>query len=114
MSRSRLPQSLRSFVARQSTMPVADLREGEREEPRSPYGSYWYRAVTCILLSGRVQSKRDGAPNMTDVNRVGKEANFNQYLTERVGKLLVAMGVVQVDRRGSYEAGPDLAAFWDH
>jgi hypothetical protein len=51
---------------------------------------------------------------MTDVNRVGKEANFNQYLTERIGKLLVAMGAVQVDRQGRYEAGPNLAAFWDH
>lgn len=114
MSRSRLPESLRSFVARQTTMPVADLREGEREEPRSPYGSYWYRAVTCILLSGRVQAKRDGAPNMTDVNRVGKEANFNQYLTERIGKFLVAMDVVQVDRHGRYAAGSNLDAFWDH
>jgi hypothetical protein len=51
---------------------------------------------------------------MTDVNRIGKEANFNQYLTERVGKFLVAMGTVQRDRHGKYEVGPNLAAFWDH
>ena len=51
---------------------------------------------------------------MTDVNRIGKEANFNQYLTERVGKFLVAMGAVRRDRQGRYEAGPNLAAFWDH
>ncbi len=114
MSKPRLPESLRQFVERQTTMAVADLWDGDAMESRSPYGSYWYRAVACILLSGRVRAKRDGAPNMTDVNRVGKEANFNQYLTERVGKLLVAMGAVQVDRRGNYEAGPDLAAFWDH
>ena len=51
---------------------------------------------------------------MTDVNRVGKEANFNQYLIERVGKFLVAMGAIQVDRKGKYEVGPNLAPFWDH
>ena len=50
---------------------------------------------------------------MTDVNRVGKEANFNQYLTERVGTFLVASDVVRFDRQGRYEAGPNLAAFWD-
>jgi hypothetical protein len=64
-----------------------------------PYGSYWYRAVACILLSGRVQAKQDGTPNMTDVKRVGMEANFNQYLTERIGKFLVATGVIQFDRQ---------------
>ncbi len=51
---------------------------------------------------------------MTDVNRLGKEANFNQHLTERVGKFLVAMGAVRRDRQGRYEAGPNLAPFWDH
>ena len=82
-------------------------------EPRSPSGSYWYRAVACILLSGRVQARRDGTPNMTDVNRVGKEANFNPYLTERVGTLLVASDVVRFDRQGRYDGGPNLAAFRD-
>lgn len=113
MATTRLPASLRRFVERQTTMPVTDLRDGDREEDRSPYGSYWYRAVACMLLSGRVQPKADGAPNMTDVNRLGKEANFNQYLIERVGKLLVAMGAIRGDRPGKYEAGPNLAAFWD-
>ena len=114
MGKSHVPESLRQFVERQTTMPIADLWDGDRKERHSPYGSYWYRAVACILLSGRVQAKHDGTPNMTDVNRVGKEANFNQYLTERVGTFLVAMGVVRFDRQGRYEAGPNLAAFWDH
>ena len=114
MSKSPLPESLGRFVARQTTGPVADLWDGAREERHSPCGSYWYRAVACILLSGRVHAKNDGAPNMTDVNRVGKEANFNQYLTERVGTFLVASDVVRFDRQGRYEAGPNLAAFWDH
>jgi hypothetical protein len=114
MGQKLLPESLQRFVARQTTRPVTDLGDGDAMEQSSPYGSSWYRAIACILLSGRVQAKGDGAPNMTDVNRVGKEANFNQYLTERVGKLLVAMGAVQVDRHSRYEAGPNLAAFWDH
>jgi hypothetical protein len=113
MGKTRLPESLQRFVARQTTRPVTDLGDGDAMEPRSPYGSYWYRAVACILLSGRVQAKHDGTPNMTDVNRVGKEANFNQYLTERVGTFLVASDVVRFDRHGRYEAGPNLAAFWD-
>ena len=77
------------------------------KEQRSPYGSYWYRAVACILLSGRVQAKHDGAPNMTDVNRVGKEANFNQYLTERVGKFLVAVGRDPVRSPGPVRGGAE-------
>ena len=114
MSKPRLPESLRQFVERQTTMAVTDLWDGDPKEQSSPYGSYWYRAVACILLSGRVQAKHDGTPNMTDVNRIGKEANFNQYLTERIGKFLVAADVVRFDRQGRYEAGPNLTAFWDH
>jgi hypothetical protein len=114
MGQKRLPESLQRFVARQTTRPVTDLGDGDAMEPRSPYGSYWYRAVACILLSGRVQAKHDGAPNMTEVNRVGKEANFNQHLTERIGTFLVASDVIRFDRQGRYEAGPNLAAFWDH
>jgi hypothetical protein len=113
MGKSRIPESLRRFVERQTTMPVTDLWEGDRKPERSPYGSCWYRAVACILLSGRVQAKSDGTPNRTDVNRLGKEANYNQYLTERIGTFLVAMGVIQFDRQNRYDAGPNLAAFWD-
>src|SRR3954464_14610236 len=112
--RADLPASLRQFVERQTTIPVADVWDGDPEEERSPYGSHWYRAVVCILLSGRVQARADGTPNMTDVNRVGKEANFNQYLTERVGKLLLAMGAIDVDRQERYGAGPELSVFWGH
>ncbi len=114
MGKKRVPESLRQFVERQTIVPVTDLWRRAPEEQQSPYGSYWYRAVACMLLSGRIQPKADGAPNMTDANRLGKEANFNQHLIERVGKLLVAMGAIRGDRQGRYEAGPNLAAFWDH
>ncbi len=114
MGKMWLPASLRQFVERQSTMPVADLGKGESKDRSSPYGNYWYRAVACVLLSGRVQAKHDGAPNMTDVNRIGKEANFNQYLTERIGKFLVGSDMVRFDRGGRYQAGPHLPAFWGH
>jgi hypothetical protein len=113
MGKTRLLESLRRFVERQTTMAVPDLWKGDPKERSSPYGSYWYRAVACILLSGRVQAKHDGTPNRTDVNRVGNEANFNQYLTERIGTFLVASDVVRSDRQGRYERGPNLAAFWD-
>ena len=36
---------------------------------------------------------------MTDVKRVGKEANFNQYLTERVGTFLVVLRAIDFDRQ---------------
>src|SRR4051812_50221569 len=92
MSESPLPEALGRFVARQMTRSVADLWAGAREEPHSPYGSYWYRAVACLLLSGRVRGRHDGTPKRTDGNRGGKEGNFNQHLTQRGGAVLVAGG----------------------
>jgi hypothetical protein len=114
MSKKQLPEVLREFVARQPTIELDKVSTADREDEFSPYGTYYYRAVACVLLSGRVNPKGDDDPNMTDVNRFGKEANFNQYLTERVGKLLVAMDVVRDEQHGCYAAGPHLDAFWDH
>ena len=51
---------------------------------------------------------------MTDANGVGKQANFNQYLIERIGTFLVAMGAIQAEEAGPYSAGPNLDAFWNH
>lgn len=113
-SREPLPETIRDFVAQQATRPAADLWKGEPKENRSPYGSCWYRAVACMLLSGRVRAKLDGAPNMTDANRLCKEANFNQHRFERVAKLLVALGAVQAKDQGPYQEGPNLSAFWSH
>ena len=113
MGKKQLPEALREFVARQPTIEVKKLSSADPEDKFSPYGTYYYRAVACVLLSGRVNPKGDDDPNMTDVNRFGKEANFNQYLFERVGKLLVAMDVVREENWSHYVAGPHLEAFWD-
>jgi hypothetical protein len=40
MNKKRLPESLRRFVARQTTMPVTDLGNGDAMEQHSRYGSY--------------------------------------------------------------------------
>jgi len=55
LGKKRVPESLRRFVERQTTVPVSDIWKSDPKEQRSPYGSHWYRAVACMLLSGRVQ-----------------------------------------------------------
>jgi hypothetical protein len=118
MSQTHLPDTIRDFVKSQTTIPVRDLWKGDRDrkEERSSYGSYWYRAIACMMLSRRVNPKRysDGAPNMTDVNRIGKEANFNQYLFERVAKFLAAAEIVRCRGDDPYTEGPNIDAFWEH
>jgi hypothetical protein len=119
MSQTRLPAAVRHFVEQQTTLPVADLTRVSRKERHSPHGSYWYRAIACMMLSGRVRPKItiSGDPNMIDVNRIGKEANFNPYLFERVAKFLVAAKVIATtydDLEGSYVEGPNIEAFWEH
>ena len=64
MGRLHVPESLRRFVERQTTMPIADLWDGDRKERHSPYGSHWYRAVACILLSGRVHLRQKPGRNL--------------------------------------------------
>src|SRR5262245_38267982 len=115
MSKTRLPASIRHFVEQQTTLPVATLWKPSTEDRVSPYGSFWYRATACILLSGRVHPKiaANDDPHMTDLNRIGKEANFNHYLLERAAKFLVAADVIKGDfRREAYAQGPNLEPFW--
>src|SRR4051794_30082116 len=106
----RLPASIQQFIEQQQTLPVDELWKEGRDDYRSAYGSYWYRAVLCMLLSGRIQPKANGDPNMTDANRIGKEANFNQYLLERIGKLLIKAQAIKFDRQHGYVKGPGLDA----
>ncbi|WP_422928725.1 hypothetical protein [Singulisphaera sp. PoT] len=103
---------MRKFVEAQTTRPVVECWPEVEKEQTSPYGRYWYRAIACFLLSGRILAKSDGLPNMTDVNRLGKEANFNQYFIEQIGTWLVAMKVIEPDHQRGYVAGPNLVHFW--
>jgi hypothetical protein len=118
MNKSDLPASIRRFIEEQETCPVSDLSKVPKSTIRSPFSSYWYRAIAGMMLSGRVQPKRyddDGAPNMTDVNRIGKEANFNQYLFERVARTLATADIVVEGKFGGpYQEGPNIDAFWEH
>src|SRR5437867_8162198 len=109
-----LPSTIEQFVKAQKTIAIAELWEPKGESEVSPYGSHWYRAVAAMLRSGRVAAKDSGFPNRTDINRICKEANFNQHFFERIAKLLVAAKVVQTDRRHHYGEGANHDAFWKH
>jgi hypothetical protein len=110
----RLPAAVEQFVKAQQTIAIPELWEANAESAASPYGSHWYRAVAAMLRSGRVAAKDSGFPNRTDINRICKEANFNQHHFERIAKLLVAAKVVQADRRHRYVEGANHDAFWKH
>jgi hypothetical protein len=117
MNKARLPSSIRRFVEEQDTCPKSEVSNVRKSSLHSPFSGFWYRAIACVMLSGRVQPKRysDGSPNMTDVNRFGKEANFNQYLFERVAvSLATAQIVMEQQFHGPYEEGPNFDAFWQH
>ena len=105
---------MRSFVERQTTLPLANLFE-DNDAPVYPYGEYWRRAVAAMLLSGRIAARFDGFPNKTDVNRICKEANFDQYLFEATGRFLVTAKIVRPHVQGSrYEPAKYSDAFWKH
>ena len=107
-----LPAAIQAFVDAQPTLPFDDAEQAS-DLPPYPYSEYWRRAIAGMLLSGRVKPKIDGAPNMTDVNRIGKESNFNQYLFERAGKLFVAADIISVAKeKREYEPGEYAAAYW--
>ena len=110
MNKSQIPATIRQFIEEQSTVLKPEGGQVRKSPWKSPYSGYWYRAIACMMLSGRVQPKRytDGTPNMTDVNRIGKEANFNQYLFRRVGRFLVSAEIIGEKRSdGLYHGGAE-------
>lgn len=107
---SQLPTSVQQFMSDQRTVPASSLWEPAERE--FPYAAYHYRVLACLLLSGRVGAKYGGSPNMTDLNRVGKEGNFNQYLSEWIARLLVAGRVLHTTLNSTYEEGPNAERFW--
>jgi hypothetical protein len=109
-----LPDSIRNFVERQARVRLESLFEND-ETPFYPYSEYWRRAVAAMLLSGRIAAKDDGFPNMTDVKRICKEANFDQYLFEATSRFLVTAKIIQPNKQGSrYEPAKFSDAFWNH
>lgn len=106
------PASLQAFVQQQQTLPLEHLVDAA-EPPEYPYGDYYWRVVACILLSGRVKPKADDSPNMTDLNRLCKEANFNQYLCERTSNFLLQAQIIAVPKyQQPYAPGEYSQAFW--
>jgi hypothetical protein len=110
----QLPAAVEQFVNVQQTIAISELWEANAAPAASPYGSHWYRAVAAMLRSGRVAAKDSGFPNRTNINRICKEANYNQHFFERIAKLLVAAKVVQADRSHQYVEGVNHGAFWKH
>jgi hypothetical protein len=68
-----------------------------------------------MLLSGRVAAKDNGLPNMTEVIRICKEANFSPYWFEPAARFLISAKIIRRDWRSPrYEAGKVSDAFWNH
>ena len=109
-----LPAAVGRFVEQQTTLPFDQLGN-QAPAALFPYAEYWRRAIACMMLSERVRPKSGGAPNRTDANRLCKEANFNPYLFEEIGRFLVSAGIVDSGRFDSkYQPGEFMTAFWDH
>lgn len=101
-----LPDSIRQFVEDHVTMVLPP------EDPVFPYSEYWWKAVVCLLLSGRVRSTgKRGLPNLTDVNRVCKEGNYNQHYFQSFAEFLIAADVVAATPDGRYEGGKRFQDF---
>ena len=67
-----------------------------------------------MLLSGRVKPRADSLPNMTDANRICKEANFNTDMFVQVTRILLASEILHPTKQGSgYAAGKYADAFWN-
>lgn len=112
MSKRELPASIRAFVDAQTTVDVERIPDAAGPVV-FPYSEYWRRATAGILLSGRIKPKNDAAPNRTDLNRVCKEANFNQHLVERCSEFLVRAQIVESAPGREYRSGPHADAFWN-
>jgi hypothetical protein len=110
----RIPRSIATLVQQQTAVPIPKIYKEDPGDRYSPYASYWYKAVAGMLLSGRVSPRIDDNPNRTDVNRICKEANFNQYVFERIANFLVAAKVITAERESRYVQGPNQIAFWRH
>jgi hypothetical protein len=104
----RIPPALQAWVDSQTTMAPP------KDDPVFPYSEFWWRAVACVLLSGRVRPKWEkNLPNLTDVTRFCKTANFNQYYFQTAAEFLVAGDVVAANfNECYYQPGKHFEDFW--
>lgn len=111
-----LPESIREFVARQVTLPLTELfPNADAESGTSMYSQYWFRAVLAMLLSGRVSPRSDGRPNLTDTERVCKEANFHPGWFQTFTSIAIAAGAIGPDeRQKEFVRRPGFDAFETH
>jgi len=101
----KLPESILKFVNQQETIPMLPA------DKTYPYSDYVWKATACILLSGKIKPKSgDGLPNLTDTNRVCKEANFDQYYLLSMASFLLASEVIE-NHLDSYKKGKQFHAF---
>jgi len=104
--KKRLPESVVQFVNQQETIPVPPA------DKKYPYSDYVWKTAACILLSGRIKPKSvEDLPNLTDMNRLCKEANFNQYYLFSMASFLLAGEVIENDL-DSCKKGKQFNAFW--
>ena len=102
---------LKEFIRQQRTI------QAPAEKPQYPYSEYWIKPVMCILLSGRVKSSAEGDPNKSDINRVCKQANFDEYFFEAAALFLIKSNVIAVHDKfdnKNYVEGKNFKAFLTH
>ena len=102
-----MPPSLREWVKSQATITPPE------NEAVFPYSEFWWRAVGCVLLSGRVRPKWEkNRLNLTDLNRFCKAANFNQYYFQNAAEFLLAGEVVTTNLNEAFRPGKRFEDFW--
>ena len=95
---------IKQFVERCDTLPFSSPDRG------FPYSLYW-RPAACLLLSGRIKSKYGGEPNMTDANRVCKDAKVNPHWLSQSALFLLKCGVIDADYN-DYRKGKHFESFF--
>ena len=110
----KLPASIQTFFEGLETKPVSSATQEKTVPKELSYRLYYWKAVAGMLLSGRVKATNGKSPNKTDVERICKEANFNQYLLGTIADFLIAAeAIVPQEIHGrDYIVGPHFDSFF--
>lgn len=103
-------ERLNQILDRHPTVPI-DRTHGEQR--LSSYGSFTYRTVGAMLLSGRIIATKKRAPRRADVNRICKSARFDPGVVERAARFLIAGDVLSVDQCQRFVRGRNHQTFWN-